>query len=825
MSRILTVSTWRATLMAAILVLFPAVASAQTGRITGTVTDQQGGAVYGAQVSVVGTRIGTLSNMDGQFILTGVPAGTNQLRVSYIGYREEVVPVSVTAGEATSVDVRLEGSPVELGGVVVSASRRAQRITDAPATITRVDPSVIENSPGNNWAGALKQAVGLDFIQVGMTGVAINARGFNSSFNNRMLMMEDGRIAVLPENGLPVGQFTAIPKVDLAGVEVLVGPGAALYGADASNGVVTLLSKDPRQFPGTTVEVSGGNRQYKDIQARHAGVLGDWGYKVTGEWQDAMEWGNRIGSSAAPTSPRERTVGDSSGVDWNSSVTRGTAALVRYMDNGRFELSAGASETDGVGQTSVGRNQLVGWQYNFAQARLTLPNWFFQAYRTQSQSGESYAINRFTDNRVNPANASKSDEEIRLMSDWPSNGRLYAAEAQNNFRVPGMLNTAFVWGAQYRRDVVSSDGEWLTDRLTGEDLEINQFGVYAQSETPLMPWLDVVLAARYDDHENYDPQFSPKAGLVVKPSTNQAVRLTYNRAFKSPTTLQTNFYIPDFAVVTPTVRVGVFGNTEGFTTKAADGSVLTRYTPLVPEENQTWELGYKGVLANRLFVDVTGYRSKYENFLSPLTNIGVSYRNDQLVTNEAGNPQLVFTYFNLGTARLRGVDAGLNFVATPTLNFTGTVSVADLESVEGMDIKLLNGQPDEAKIRELSTLNSPTTKWTVGANSTNLASVVGGTLLGGATVRHVNGYSFASGINRGKIPTFTTLDLTLGYKLPGFNNMSVNVGVNNLFTCRSSDPNSGDDESKCGFDTRHIEMVNMPSIGTMVFVGARYHVQ
>ena len=66
-----------------------------------------------------------------------------------------------------------------------------------------------------------------------MTSVGINARGFNSSFNNRMLMIEDGRVSVLPENGLPVGTLTATPKVDISGIEVLVGPGSALYGPDA----------------------------------------------------------------------------------------------------------------------------------------------------------------------------------------------------------------------------------------------------------------------------------------------------------------------------------------------------------------------------------------------------------------------------------------------------------------------------------------------------------------------------------------------------------------------------------------------------------------
>ncbi|HEV2130086.1 MAG TPA: carboxypeptidase regulatory-like domain-containing protein, partial [Longimicrobiaceae bacterium] len=265
-------------LLAALVALLPAASWAQNGRISGTVVGADGRGIEGAQVSLENARLGTLSGSGGVFRLDDVPAGTYTLRVTHIGFRPAELPsVRVGAGSEARVTVELSTEAVRLGGVVVSAARRPQRITEAPATITRIDPTVLDNTVGNNWAAALKQVKGLDFIQVGMTSVAVNARGFNSSFNNRMLMMEDGRIAVLPENGLPVGQFTAIPKVDLAGIEVLVGPGAALYGADASSGVITLLTKDPRQFPGTTVEVTGGNREYKNVQARHAGVLGNVG--------------------------------------------------------------------------------------------------------------------------------------------------------------------------------------------------------------------------------------------------------------------------------------------------------------------------------------------------------------------------------------------------------------------------------------------------------------------------------------------------------------------------------------------------------------------
>lgn len=804
---------WRALLLAACMAAAPALAAAQNGSVRGTVAGPDGDAIRSAQVTVVGTRYGTATNAMGQFTLTGIPAGPRQIRVSRAGFLASTTSVTVAAGEESLVAVRLETSPVELDALVVSASRRAERRSEAPVTVTRVGPEVLDNVAGGSFVGALKQANGLDFVQVGVSSVGINARGFNSSFNNRMLMLEDGRIAVLPENGLPVGSLTAIPKIDLAGIEVVVGPGSALYGADASNGVLTLQSKDPREYPGTQVEVAGGSRQYTDVQMRHAGVRGSFGYKLAGEYNQFNDWSNRIGATAAPTSPREMSVGDTTGLDWASDVARGTGAVVYYRGDAQFEVNAGWSRTNGVGQTNVGRNQLVDWTYQTQQFKATLPRFYFTAYHTESDAGKSYAANRYTSFRATPALAARSDEEIRQMSDWPSNGQLFAAEFQNNFRVRPLLNTSVVWGAQVRHDVVSSERQWLTDRLTGEDLAIDQRGVYLQTETPLLPQLKLMLAGRYDDHENYDPQFSPKAGLVYTPVPGHSVRAFFNRAFKSPSTLQTNFYIPNFAP-----SIGVFGNPSGFEVRKPTGEIV-RYGAMVPEENRTWEVGYKALINGRLFVDVAGYYSRYKNFMSPLTIIanpfapatnptaGTAFVNGQQVVDEQGKPQVVLTYFNLGEATIRGTDIAANYVLSRKVDFTGTVSLLELDEVSGIDTKVA-GQV------EATSLNSPVTKWTLGTRLRDL-----GNWQGGLTARYVNGYQFTSGINNGRIPTFSTLDLNVGYRVPRFRS-AINLGISNLFGC-TSDSTAGNDGG-CGFGQRHIEMINMPEIGTMVFLGIKY---
>jgi outer membrane receptor for ferrienterochelin and colicins len=133
------------------LLIAPSSLVAQNGRIVGTITDAASKApLSGVQVSVLTTTLGAQSGADGSFAIDSVAAGTYAVRVHRLGMMPQTLSgVIVNAGSDTRVDVALERAPLELAGVVVSASRRVEKITDAPATITRIDARQIENTVGN----------------------------------------------------------------------------------------------------------------------------------------------------------------------------------------------------------------------------------------------------------------------------------------------------------------------------------------------------------------------------------------------------------------------------------------------------------------------------------------------------------------------------------------------------------------------------------------------------------------------------------------------------------------------------------------------------
>lgn len=813
--------TWATALAAltALFVLLSAPAAAQTGEIAGTVSDAAGAPLVNAEVTVEGTRLGTLTGPEGAFVLGDVPEGTHRLRVRRVGFRTATVEqVRVRAGETARVDVELEVAPHQMDEMVVSASRSAERLTDAPATVTKVDEEEIDRSVGNSFVGALKSVKGLEYIQVGVTTAQLNARGFNTTFNNRMLMIEDGRVAVLPENGLPAGTFTPIPKIDLESVEVVVGPGSALYGADASNGVISLQTKDPRDHRGTEVEVEGGTRERAGVQFRHADVVGEddrFGYKITGEWQRVEDFENVLGWDAdgnVVSDLDDAVITDEGEVDFENEVYRGQAQVAYYGDDFDLTFTGGLSATWGLGQTNVGRNQFTPWRYNFQQLELESDHWDLNLYRTRSDPGDTYATDRFVQLRA--ANPGVPEEDIREEAGWPGFGELWVADVEADYTVPGLLNTDVKFGGELRRERVSSDEQWLTDRQTGEPFDVDRAGGFVQTRTPVTPELDLLLAGRVDAHEDFDTQFSPKAGLIWSAAEDHTLRATFNRAFKSPTTLQRHFFIPDFVPF-----VSVMGNRNGFTVRDGDGNLVQEIEPVEPESNNTWELGYRGLLGERVLVDVTGWYAQYDDFLGSLLPINDPFGagtfafddEGELMETETG-PQLVLTYQNLGEAELLGFDGEVRVAATQDVSFTGTLSV-----LEDLSIERAPADP------QATALNSPQVRWNLGGDFENLL----GDGYAGFLVRTVNGYQFNSGINTGEIPTFNTLNVHAGYEIPG-TDLDARLSVQNLFTCRTvteEDPitpgaEAGDRE--CGFDEPHVEMINMPAQEASAFLTLRY---
>ncbi|MFM2358165.1 MAG: hypothetical protein RLY16_157, partial [Bacteroidota bacterium] len=275
-------------------------ANAQTtGKINGKVTDKQSGApLAGASVTLKGNSTLIVTNDNGNFEFAEVKAGQATLTVSYVGFEDVKFSVTVTAGSTTNADAALTLSNRPGNEVVVTASKRPEKITRAPASISVINAKDFDQSASFNIGELASKIQGVEFVRTGVTGVGFNARGFNNAFNAKVLLMTDGRNSMMAgSSGLPAGIMNTVIKEDIERLEVVLGPNSALYGPNAHNGIANTITKDPRKYQGTDIAIGGGNQEVFSGRLRTASKINNkWAYKITGEYTTGkdFEWHDSI---------------------------------------------------------------------------------------------------------------------------------------------------------------------------------------------------------------------------------------------------------------------------------------------------------------------------------------------------------------------------------------------------------------------------------------------------------------------------------------------------------------------------------------------------
>ncbi|MBX6365114.1 MAG: SusC/RagA family TonB-linked outer membrane protein [Gemmatimonadetes bacterium] len=245
-----------------LLAAWPAAAQG-TGTVRGTVTDAvTRRPLAGAQVSIVGTRIGALTNGSGVYVIPGVPAGSHTVRVDDIGFKTVEKPVTVTAEQAATVDFELTQSAIALDEVVVTGTPGATTKRTVGNSVSQIDASrITQAAPTENVQQLLAaRTPGLTLLaNAGNVGTSsrIRIRGAGSvNAGNQPVIYVDGvRISSATQTGFGVSDalvqgtspLDAINPADIESIEVIKGPAAAtLYGAEAANGVIQIITKRGR---------------------------------------------------------------------------------------------------------------------------------------------------------------------------------------------------------------------------------------------------------------------------------------------------------------------------------------------------------------------------------------------------------------------------------------------------------------------------------------------------------------------------------------------------------------------------------------------------
>ncbi len=882
-------------LLAGSSLLVPPLAAQQTGVIAGMVRDAETGQPLAtAQVQVLGAGEaqagGILSNQSGTFRLQLAP-GTYSLVAVLVGYRQARVDgVEVTAGATTDATIEMTSDAFELNPVVVTASRgRQEKALESPSTIVTIPRQQVQERAALSPVEHVKALPGVDISQTGLTQSNVVTRGFNNIFSGALLVMTDNRYAHVPS--LRFNAYNMIPatQFDVERMEVLLGPAAALYGPNSADGVLHIITTSPIDDPGTKVSFTGGERSVFQTQFRTAYKFSETaGFKVSGQYFKGDDWvfHDPVEDSLAALPGADPLIGKR---NFDAERWGGEARLdLRPWDDGELIFTAGYNNlAHSIELTGVGAGQADGWGYGYGQVRLRKGRLFTQAYINQSNAGDSYLL------RTGQPIVDKS--------------RMMVAQIQHGLSIGDRQD--FIYGLDLQRTEPRTEGT-ITGRNENDDI-IDEVGGYLHSETSLSDKVDLVAALRIDHHSRLeDLVFSPRAAIVFKPVEDQNFRVTFNRAFSTPTT--NNLFLDLLAARIPlNAQVGYDVRTlgvpeTGFTfddtcqgglqgycmyspfapgtqlpanaallwdglvqalvpaqlqpallmpgTQPGDpalASVFRRFNQeqltflpddgpeaidrIKPTISNTFEVGYKGILGDRLLIAADIYSSRVKDFVGPLRvetpsvffdaasvqafvlkRLGPLIQGGLVTQQEAaqiiagiamvpvgtvapdqnGNPDLILTYRNFGDVDLWGADLSFQFLATDALSFSGSYSRVSDEC-----FRFSEGTSDADCTSPLDiALNAPKNKGSLGVRWED--KLLGISAEG--RVRFSESFPMNSGVYTGTVDGYTVVDANVGYRFRALAGASVSLTATNLF------------------DDVHREFVGAPRLGRLLLLRMQY---
>lgn len=504
-------------------------AFAQNAILQGKITDPETGeALPGANIIITSGefKTGTTTSIRGRYEVKDLTPGAYKLTVSYVGFVETALDgIELHADETRVLNVALPPTALQLNPITVSASRRAERVIESPAKISILEREEVAARPTATLVEHLQGLTSVNIVNTGINGSRIVVRGFNDSFSGRLLTLTDYRIANLPALRLNSTELIPATNEDIERIEVLEGPGSALYGPNAAGGVLHYITRSPFDSQETTFSIGLGERALRLGDFRHAGRFGERvGYKISGAYHQGDDWpftdpvepDSIILALQSPDGLILQGSSIANNRDFSTDkLSLDTRVDFKITDDLTAILSGGSSRVNEISITGIGYYQVKDWTTSYLQGRLIYKDLFAQAFINRSNAGDTFNLR--TGEIV-------VDRGIQFVSQVQHATTLLQGRQHFTYGLDLLLTRPDSDGTIYGRN--------------DDDDHIDEIGYYLQSETELSPQFKFLATGRLD-HNNRLPElvFSPRAALVFKPADNHTARLTFNRAFETPSAI------------------------------------------------------------------------------------------------------------------------------------------------------------------------------------------------------------------------------------------------------------------------------------------------
>jgi outer membrane receptor protein involved in Fe transport len=590
---------------------------------------------------------------------------------------------SASPAAATGEKPQKEEAPRLDEIIVVSASRVQETLLNAPATISVLTSEAIGAVPAQNYGELLRAVPGINVVQLSARDVNIASRQAVGALGNSELVLLDGRSIYQDFFGFVLWDLVPINVSEIKQIEVIRGPASAVWGANAIAGVINILTWPPREAQGTdaTFSVSNfGRRPMKGerlnpgwsygLSAKHARLVNEsWSFKVSTGYFSQDPFARPVGripTSASPVDPSYITGG---GVypAFPNQGTRQPKIDVRVdqelSPDSQLSYTAGLAETDGIIHTEIGPFDIQpGAKFGYGKVAYTKGRLRLQAFANLLRDGEAPSL----------VATGLDERPVRLLFDTHT----YDLEMGNSHVIAGKHILSY--GANARRNLFDLS-------LAPQAKDRTELGAYLQEDV-FLGRVRFVIGGRVDKFGVIGhPVFSPRLAAILKPGEKHSVRLSLNRAFRSPSAVNNSAHETFQTLLNP----ADFGGSPFAQVPPFWVPVHLQGNPDLDEESLTaYELAYTGVLFGRTHLTVAAYVNDSRNVISLVTSTGPPPRFrvppytslapppgwklpltvlDQLAAIGRGIPSTV-TYLNLGPLRNKGFEVS---VERPLVKGTG----------------------------------------------------------------------------------------------------------------------------------------------------------
>jgi iron complex outermembrane receptor protein len=491
--------------------------------------------------------------------------------------KEESPETSPIAASSTisivGADVQLEAKGGEAyDPVVVTASRRAENPLVSPAAVTIVTEEDIRLSGARSLPDLLRRVPGVDVMQMSYSDYNVAVRGFNRRIANKVLVLVDGRTVYQDFLGGMLWRGLMIGLDDIERIEVVRGPGSAIYGAYAYTGMVNIITKRPEDLKGSVASVAAGNGARVEASYQYGERRGPVGFRISLGYDRGDKYELEF---------------DPDRVDFTSNAENVEKSLDMFRVDGEAEYNL-----DGEwGRIYAGGGVRTGFNEIYGVSAIRNQSVDSQEYNARiGYSSDLLAVRAFW-NRID---AHSSPQFFRvglpdLGSDVLSDLVSFEPVFRPEFELLGKHQ--LVLGGEYRFKRI----EW--NYLIGTQTE-NHFALFLQDSWTPIEIFTVIFSARLDLHPIIGPLFSPRGALVFKLSEQQAIRLSAGTAFRQPT-LAENYL--NLSASSPVAGVAV---------------TLVGSEDLDPEQIETVDLGYRWTPDFGDF-EIVGYFNRITKLIGP----------------------------------------------------------------------------------------------------------------------------------------------------------------------------------------------------------------